>query len=365
MAIRILLLADINSEHTQKWAVGLANSGYTIGIFSFTAPRSEWYQFYGIECLHNPAGASASNRLWAKIGYLRFLPKLKEAISRFSPHILHAHYASSYGLLGALSGFRPFIISVWGTDVMKFPYQSRLTRRILTYNLKKADTVCATSHTLEKHIHRFTTKPVEVIPFGVDLDEFIPKPSLKNDGVFTIGCVKSLEKNYNIASVIRSFARLKDRYPQRRLRLVIVGEGEERDALQNLARELGIAGDVVFEGKLPHELVADKINELDVFVNISEYESFGVSVVEAMACKVPVVVSEAEGLKEVVADQDHGSIVPGNNIEAIVAAIERLMLNDKLRQVMGLNALERVRENYNWRKNLDQMISVYDKVLVV
>lgn len=363
MAIRVLLLADINSEHTQKWAVGLADSGYRIGIFSFTAPKSDWYHFYNIECLHQPVASSGAGKLWEKLGYIRFLPKLKESIELFAPHILHAHYASSYGLLGALSGFNPYIISVWGTDVMKFPYKNRFTRGIVKYNLNKADAVCATSHTLEKHVHRLTNKEVEVIPFGVDLDEFINKPSLKDRSAFTIGCVKSLEKNYNIGSVIVSFAKLKDRHPGKNLKLVIVGEGEERANLQELVRELHIGEQVVFEGKLPHHLVADKINELDVLVNISEYESFGVSVVEAMACQVPVIVSEAEGLKEVVDDQKNGSIVACHNIEEIVGALERLMLSEKLREVIGLNALERVRKNYNWKHNLHKMMSVYDRIL--
>lgn len=363
MAIRVLLLADINSEHTQKWAMGLADSGYEIGIFSFTAPKSDWYHVYGIKCLHQPAASSGAGRFWQKLGYIRFLPKLKEAIHLFAPHILHAHYASSYGLLGALSGFNPYIISVWGTDVMKFPYKNLLARSIVKYNLYKADAVCATSYTLERHVHRFTDKAVEVIPFGVNLDEFVNKPSLKDRSVFTIGCVKSLEKNYNIGSVIVSFAKLKGRHPGKNLKLVIVGDGEERVRLQELVRELRIEDQVVFEGKLPHHLVADKINELDVLVNISEYESFGVSVVEAMACQVPVIVSEAEGLKEVVDDQKNGSIVAGHNIEEIVGALERLMLSETLREVIGLNALERVRMNYNWKHNLRKMMSVYDRIL--
>jgi glycosyltransferase involved in cell wall biosynthesis len=363
MAIRILLLADINSEHTQKWAIGLADSGYKIAIFSFTAPKSDWYHLYRIECLHQPVVSSGARKLWDKIGYIRFLPKLKEAIDLFAPHILHAHYASSYGLLGALSGFNPYIISVWGTDVMKFPYKNRFTRGIIKYNLSKADAVCATSYTLEKHIHRLTNKDVEVIPFGVNLDEFINKPSLKDRSAFTIGCIKSLEKNYNIGSVIVSFAKLKDKHPDKNLKLVIVGEGEERANLQHLVKELHIEEQVVFEGKLPHHLVADKLNELDVLVNISEYESFGVSVVEAMACQVPVIVSEAEGLKEVVYDQTNGSIVACNNIEEIVGALERLMLSETLREAIGLNALERVRKNYNWKHNLNKMMSVYDRIL--
>jgi glycosyltransferase involved in cell wall biosynthesis len=362
MSPRILLLADINSEHTQKWALGLAHSGYIIGIFSFSVPRSDWYTEHGIQCLHEPQAGNSVN-LWAKLGYIAFLPQLKAVIKAFKPAILHAHYASSYGLLGALSGFHPFIISVWGTDVMKFPYKNSITKYIITYNLKKADAVCATSFALQKHIQRFTNKQVEVIPFGVDLNEFINKPSFKHRDVFTIGCVKSLEKIYNINSLIRSFAELKHKYPYKQLRLVIVGEGSERYNLQQLAKELKVSEHVVFEGKIPHHLIADKINELDVLVNLSEYESFGVSVVEAMACQVPVIVSEAEGLREVVVDQQNGSIVAYNNIDEIVYAMEQLMLNEKLRKLTGLNAVKRVREHYNWFHNLNQMMNVYDKVL--
>lgn len=360
---RILLLADINSEHTQKWAIGLANSGYKIGVFSFSPPRSNWYEHYNIECLHQYSVVKSSNKLWAKLAYVTFLPKLKAVIKEFKPDILHAHYASSYGLLGALSGFHPYIISVWGTDIMKFPHKNAFTKQIIKYNLKSADAVCATSHTLKKHIHRLINKEVEVIPFGVNLSEFVNKSLQKNDSVFTIGCVKSLEKIYNINSLIVSFAELKNKYPDKKLKLVIVGEGSERTTLQHLVDELHINEEVVFEGKLSHHLVADKINELDVLVNLSEYESFGVSVIEAMACEVPVIVSEAEGLLEVVEDDTNGSIVGYNNITQIVNALEILMLNKNLRKVIGTNAAARVRKNYNWFNNLNQMMSVYDRVL--
>ncbi len=363
-ARKLILLADINSEHTQKWAIGLSNSGYKIGIFSFSAPKTNWFKNYSIECLHKHSNVTNSNKLLAKLAYITFLPKLKTIIKEFKPDILHAHYASSYGLLGALSGFHPYIISVWGTDIMKFPHKNLFTRQIIKFNLRSANAVCATSHTLEKHIHQLINKKVEVIPFGVDLSEFVNKKSSKKDtSVFTIGCVKSLEKNYNINTLIVSFSQLKIKYPDKKLKLIIVGEGSERAALERSVFELNLNEHVVFEGKLPHHLVADKINELDVLVNLSEYESFGVSVIEAMACHVPVIVSEAEGLKEVVDDQKNGSIVTYNNIGQVVGALERLMLNENLRNTIGINAAERVRKNYNWFNNLNQMKRVYSKVL--
>ena len=364
MATRILLLADINSVHTQKWAIGLAKNGYKIGIFSFNGPETSWYKEYDIDCLHKPSIVKSSNKFLAKLAYIAFLPKVKAVIKEFQPDILHAHYASSYGLLGALSGFHPYIISAWGTDVMKFPHINFITKQIIKFNLRSADSICATSYTIKKHIRQLTNKKVEVIPFGVDLTEFVNRRNFdKDDSVFTIGCTKALEKIYNIKALVLSFSVLKRKFPFKKIKLIIVGDGSERDFLEKMVSELQLNDDVIFEGKLPHEVVAIKINEFDVLVNLSEYESFGVSVVEAMACQIPVIVSDAEGLKEVVNNQNNGTIVSSSNIHQIVNALEKLMLNKELRTRIGINAVERVRNNYNWLSNLQQMIKVYNSVL--
>ena len=67
METRILLLADINSAHTQKWAIGLAQSGYKIGIFSFNPPESNWYESYNIDCLHKQSIFKSSNKFIVKL----------------------------------------------------------------------------------------------------------------------------------------------------------------------------------------------------------------------------------------------------------------------------------------------------------
>lgn len=363
MASRILLLADINSAHTQKWAIGLSKNGYQIGIFSFNQPESDWYKEYNIDCLHKPSIVKSSNRYIVKLAYISFLPKLKTVINEFRPDILHAHYASSYGLLGALSGFHPYIISAWGTDVIKFPHQNIIAKYIIKFNLKRADAVCATSHVIEKHIHSLINKKVEVIPFGVDLKEFInTKGKSIEESSFTIGCVKALEKIYNINTLIISFSELVKKYPLKKLKLLIIGEGSQRKVLEKLVLNLGIKDKIVFTGKLSHDVIANKINELDILVNLSEYESFGVSVIEAMACKKPVIVSDAEGLLEVVYDNTYGTIVKKNDITQIVDAMELYMLNQNFRITVGEKGRKRVQEKYDWKNNIQQMISVYNSL---
>ena len=129
--MRILLLGDINSPHINKWANSLNDSGVEVGVFSIS-PLAEMLSYnLSVEILDNRLRSSSSfsfKSAFSKIKYLKLLPTLKKAIKQFNPDILHAHYASSYGLLRSLSGFHPYCVSVWGSDVYDFPNTSPIAK---------------------------------------------------------------------------------------------------------------------------------------------------------------------------------------------------------------------------------------------
>lgn len=170
--MKILLLSDTYSEHTEKWALGLADSGIQVGLFSFNKASYPWYEHKNVTLFFEPTKKINAEKNLTKFFYLKYVRELKKIIKKFKPDILHAHYATSYGLVGSLSGFHPFFISSWGTDVMKFPDKNFVAKSILKYNFKKADVLCATSHTIKSFISKITSKKVEVIPFGVDVELF-------------------------------------------------------------------------------------------------------------------------------------------------------------------------------------------------
>lgn len=365
--LKILLLADVYSEHTEKWAIGLAAQNVKVGLFSFNKASYPWYEgVANIEVLYEPSNQLGATSDTGKLAYLKHVGLLKQALREFKPHVLHAHYATSYGLIGALSGFHPLVISAWGTDVMKFPQKNLLNRLMLKYNLRKADAICATSFTIREYLKPVTDKNVQVIPFGVDTDVFCKKQvdSIFSFGAFVYGSIKPLNSLYNTDVMISAFATLKKRHPERQIKLLVIGEGPESANLERLVGKLHLERDVVFTGRVPFAKIADYYNMLDVLVNVSDYESFGVSVIEAMACEKPVIVTNTGGLKEIVENDKFGSLVEIRDVDQTAAEMEKYLLDPALTTRVGKRGREKVIEKYSWKNNIRQMIGVYRQLVI-
>lgn len=361
---RILLLADINSTHIQKWALALAEKGIEIGLFSFTKLGIDWIKDReNIKILFTPAEQDIP-KIFSKAIYPFLLPELKRAIKEFKPDILHAHYASSYGFVGALSGFHPYIISAWGSDVFNFPKISPLHKWVFKFSLGRADKICSTSHIMKEEIKNYTNNDISVIPFGIDMDVYKPFHAhhVFNDDAIVIGTVKALEEKYGIGYLLDAFALLRKRARGYCLKLLIVGKGSSEAMLKHKIKELGLEADVVFTGFIPPAEIPFYQNMLSigVYPSIDKSESFGVSAVEAMACEKAVVVSDIGGLPEVVLGGVTGLIVPAANADELAKALEVLVKDEQKRFKLGREGRKRVAQLYNWENNLADMIHIYD-----
>ena len=361
--MRVLLLADINSSHTRKWAVSLAEKGFAMGIFSLGKPETDWWEDKNITVFNADIEKKKySSSSFSKISYLKTLPKAKQVIEEFKPDILHAHYATSYGLIGARTHFHPYIISCWGSDVMEFPKKSFMHQFVVKNILSKANRILATSDTIKRSIQEILEKEVIIIPFGVDMEVFSPVKvkSIFDEGTIVIGTIKSLEKNYCIDILIKAFAQIQEEFPI--CRLLIVGEGTQRKNLEALVGKFGLKKEIIFTGKIEYAQIPYYHNMIDIFVNISERESFGVSVIEAMACAKTVIVTETGGLSDIVVDNTIGLKIPVNDINSLVSKL-KFLLNDKaIRERMGKDARKYVEEKFDWKRNIEQMSAIYNEM---
>jgi len=338
--------------------------GIEVGIFGLSSmDDKEYYTGIEFEIVNHNDIALYSDGSLEKISYLKALPRLMKFIKSFKPDIVHSHYASSYGLLGALSRKHPFFISLWGSDILEYPLKSNFNKWLISFNLKHADEIFATSRYLANAANRYTDKQIRISPFGVNLTQF--KPALYDSDLnfgnvnFVIGTIKSLEQVYGIDILIKAFSILKKRNPAKQFMLLIVGEGTQRQNLQNLVIELGLQDCVEFKGYIQPSGILEYLNQINIFVNLSRRESFGVSVVEALACNIPVVATSVGGLPEIVVHDQCGILVEPENIQQTAAAIESLVLDRNKRREFGKKGRARVEELYDWRKNIQTVLNVY------
>jgi L-malate glycosyltransferase len=350
--VRIFFIAFGQSIHTIKWVKHFADSGNQVMLVTFYQPQ--------------PIANADIRYIDSSNRNLVFLKtkKVNKLLSEFHPDIVHAHYASSCGLVAALTGFHPFVLSVWGDDILEFPRKSPIHKLVIKSVLKRADYITATSNMLAEKTRELAEpyKEIKVIPFGVDLNKF--KPERKStSGKIVIGTARAFTPKYGLEYLIKAFAQLRQKYSN--IKLTLIGDGPLRQQLASLADSLGVTADITFTGAIPNDEVAVKLRGFDIFVmpSVGEGDIFGVAAVEAMASRLPVVATKVGGLPEVVDDGRTGRIVEPANVDSLAKGLESYILSEELRLSHGMQGRAKVENQYDWSQNANSMAELYRTIL--
>ena len=361
--MKIALLSSAASIHTIRWANGLSEAGVHVHLIS---------QQPLLEPLH-PGVKSYFFPHRGVAGYFTMVSGVRKLLRQLQPDLVNAHYASGYGTTARLVNYHPWLLSVWGSDVYDVPYKSPLHRWVVTRNLRAADAVASTSQCMAAQTRSLRPQlgNIAVTPFGVDSPLFAQAAQTTvgqpREGL-TIGTVKTLAPKYCIDTLIHAFALLRGQLQAlapataQGLRLRLVGGGPQQADLQQLAHTLGVADVTTFVGRVPHTQVPQELAALDIFAVLSrlDSESFGVAAIEAGAVRLPVVVSDAGGLPEVVLHDQTGLVVPKDDP---AAALLRLVQDPALCLRLGAAGQQHVADNYAWPACVQTMIAVYEKTI--
>ncbi len=362
--MKLAFLAARSSIHTVRWVNALANRGHEVHLLSIQKGGDALDERVQVHYL--PVAAP--------VGYYLNIRTVKRLLISIKPDILHVHYASGYGTLARLVGFEPTLLSVWGSDVFDFPYQNKVNERILRKNLKAATQIASTSWVMKQQTEKFVHPrlPIEVTPFGVNINKFKKMDIDKDSNKIVIGMVKRLEEKYGPRYLIQGTAILLDRLKDsghydvlNAIRLLIVGDGSQFSEMKELVKKLNLSSITRFTGAIPHDEVPKYLNQMDIFCAPStlESESFGVAVVEASACELPVIVTNVGGLPEVVKDGETGYIVDPKNPEQIADKVYELVLDPNKRAKFGQQGRAFVKAHYDWDQNVSQVEQVYKNLI--
>lgn len=359
---KIFILSDINNPHTIKW-VQVLIAHYDIMLFSLNCPTDDWYKQYNNlkVTFCNLATPISEKSNFGKIKYLTAIKKLKNTIYQYKPDIIHAHYASSYGLLAALTQKNKFILSVWGSDIFTFPKTSFIHKRIIQFVLSRSRHILSSSEIMAKETQKYISKPIQVIPFGVNTLKFSSTNNNTSDETFTIGVAKALKDVYGIDMLIRATKIIVNNNPHKKIKLLIAGEGPQRDKLRQIVTSLHLEEQVIFLGKIVNADMPRFYNSVNISVFLSRSESFGVSAIESLACERPVVVSEAPGFVEVV--KKGGVIVPINDYHTAANMIQKFIDSPSLLRTMGQQGRNHVRKHYDMLYCAQELCKTYEKYI--
>jgi glycosyltransferase involved in cell wall biosynthesis len=349
--VRVVYLADAPYIHTRRWVEHFARLGWDAHVISFRPAEIEG------ATVHYVGGFEAMG----KARYVVHARRVRALIQALRPELLHALHLTSYGFLSGLSGFQPSIVSVWGTDVLEAPTVTPLHRWITRQALARAGAITATGLRLAEATLPYVPegKPVTVIPYGVDLDRFMPA-SRGDRGAgahVTIGAASRLSPEKGFEHLLRAVAILRDRGIA--LDVVLAGDGPSRAGLERLADELGLRERIEFLGEVAHDDVPGVLQRLDIFAMPSTWEGFGVSALEASAMELPAVASDIHGIPDVVLDGETGLLVPPADVDALAHAIARLASDAALRRAMGAAGRAYVEREYRWQDNAVLMERLY------
>jgi len=260
----------------------------------------------------------------------------------------------------------PYVVSLRGGDVPDFVPEIRHIHRAIAplrrAVLKRARVIVANSASLARLSESIDPFPVQVIPNGVDASIFAPGAASARhaDDEFRILFVGRLNVQKNVDALIESMAALAA-LPGPRAVLEIVGDGSERPALERLAAQRGVATSLHWSGWLAKPAVIARYQRAHVFVNPSFYEGMPNTILEAMACALPVVATRIGGNDDLVVEGETGFLVGVAAPHEVTEALQRLRTDPKLGARLGERGRQRVVEAFDWSQVAARYVALFEE----
>jgi len=374
MSLRICYLADGRSIHTQRWLSYFASKGHEVHLIVYSSresPEEDDRRKLGNVKVHDftPKFEESISKLshTRRLCLMRRRLKLMKLLRKIRPDVLHSHFVEKYGWWGAISGFHPFVLTAWGSDIYICPEMSPKSKRQIKYALKQADLVTSDSEDLRKAIVKLDAPPDKVflVQFGVDLTRFNPQVdassvrerlSLGDSPV--VLCSRGFKPIYNTEILIRAIPLILSEVPDAKFILKNRYENEGAE-LRSLAKELKVNGAVRFVSSVGYDEMPRYYAASDVFVSIPSSDATPASLLEAMACGVAPVVSDLPSVREWIRDGENGYIVPARDPEALAFAMIKLLRDVPTRRLFVERNLALVRERADHHRHMENMENLY------
>lgn len=317
--MKILFLSDVRAYHTKRWVDYFADKGHQCSLISLEKGAPTKAEEFFIK----------SKILPSFLKYPLSVRKVKKIAEEIKPDLINAHFVPSYGLIGALLGEHPLVVSTWGSDILISPKKSFLHKLRAKYVLNKADLVTTDAKVLTQAVLDLGVEEKKVIqnPMGVDRELVLEGEKRKSDmsfrdenKTFVILSNRRLEPVYDLATFLKAVP-LVIKQARKKVKFVIVGQGSQKYRLMKTVRDLKVEEYVEFKGELTRKDLMDCYKNSDIYISSSLSDSTSVSLLEAMALGLVPIVTDIPGNREWIENKKNGFLFPVSDPHALTKQI--------------------------------------------
>ena len=367
MTMRILYFTHSDSPHDQRFLNAMVMSGHETYVLRLTPLTDSERQIPGV---HEIEWSGCPKKM-SFTDIPRIVKQVKRIIRENHPDVVHAGPIQGPAYLAALSHAKPLLSMSWGFDLMKIADKNALTRMITRYTIRHSDMLAVDCQAVKDVAIKFGADPgkIVVFPWGVDLDAFSPlagndkgkqiRQQLGWDEQFIILGTRTWEPMYGMTVLAEAFVEAANQEP--RLRMVLLGEGSQEASIRSILEEGNVMDRVWFGGMVKQADLPGYYCAADLYVSPSHVDGSSISLLEALACGRPVVVSDIPGNQEWI-EQDHtGWLFDDYDTEFLSKCIIDSVSSSRLEE-MGLNARDLAETRADWQKSVKLLMETYEKL---
>jgi glycosyltransferase involved in cell wall biosynthesis len=295
--------------------------------------------------------------------------QLREIIHQVNPDILHAGPIQSCGFLSALTGFSPLITMSWGSDILVASEKDFLWRWVTDYTLNKTSVLLGDCQVVKMKAIQFgfSENRIVLFPWGIDLRQYQPGKNLQFRerlgwaDKFVLLSNRSWERLYGVEIVAKAFVAAAQSKPN--LRLILLGSGSQKKEITKIFEEAGMIDRVHFGGVVAQKNLPDYLHAADLYLSASFSDGSSVSLMEALACGLPVLVSDIPGNQEWIDQDRNGWIFETGNVENLKNSILEIYKTQYKLPIISQEARKTAEKKANWEDNFQKLLFAYQLVL--
>jgi glycosyltransferase involved in cell wall biosynthesis len=352
------------TPHDHRFLSALAKTGHDIHFLQLESSQ----QFDD-----RPVPAQINQIFWQHkygtgtlLGIIPMRQALRRIIRKVRPDLIHAGPVQQSAFLTAMAGFHPLVTMSWGSDLLKDAHQNRWWHWITRYTLQRSEILLGDCNAVASEAveYGFPMEKIVLFPWGVDLDHFQPGESehlrqrLGWQDCFVLISLRSWEPLYGVDHLLRGFILAARQYPD--LRILLLGGGSQAGKLRSMLMEAGMLERVHFGGRINQDDLPRYYQAADLYMSASHSDGSSVSLMEALACGLPVLVSDIPGNLEWIQDGVQGWLFPDGDEEAIARKISQAYQRKNQMAMIRQASRTLAEQRADWKQNFQKLLHAYD-----